>query len=279
MTVLIQSRNRAGDLRRCLAAVEQSQERDTIEVIVVDSGSTDGSATLDHEFPSAQFLRLPKNFGLNRALNIGTRTAKGDLLLLLPQDAEVAPDTISRLATRLEAGDDTGAVCPYVAQVRRLPSTDDFWMAYTSRTLPPAVAVDPNAAEVEVEYPAGAPFMLRRTFLKGMNYVDARFSHYWIDAEICYQLRSGGKRILVLPQVKLLRDPQPPVLEDDPVHTADLALGAAAYLGKHGGGGVGFRGKAALAALGRALTFQRPGYNAKLFGALLTGQRIDGTHE
>ena len=121
--------------------------------------------------------------------------------------------------------------------------------------------------------------LLRRSFLKGMNYIDARFTHYWIDEEICFQLRSAGKRILVLPQVKLIRIPETATIEDSPAHAADAALGAAAYLGKHGGGGAALRGKAALVALGRVLTFQRPGFNAKLFTSVLMGQRIDGTHE
>ena len=48
-----------------------------LQIIVVDNGSRDGSASLDSEFPAAQFLRLPQNFGLTKALNIGIRASDG----------------------------------------------------------------------------------------------------------------------------------------------------------------------------------------------------------
>lgn len=279
VTALIHSRNRIDALRRCLAAIERSQDRARIEVIVVDSGSRDGSALLDQEFPAAQFLRLAKNFGLNRALNIGTRTAKGDLLFLLSEDAEVEPATIPRLADHLESSDRIGAVCPWVESVRRLPDAGELWRSFDTGDMAGSIPVDPAAEEVDVEYPAGAPLMLRRKFLQGMNYIDKRFTHYWIDAEICYQLRSGGKRIVVLPQIRLERNPDPGRAMDDPIHAADLALGGAAYLGKHGGGGFGFRLRAIWSAIARMLTFRRPGFQARLLGALVTGQRVDGTQE
>src|SRR5947209_14906981 len=76
VTALVVSRNCAEDLRRCLAGLESTVPRNMLEILVVDNGSRDESATMDSEFPSAQFLRMPKNFGITKALNIGLRTAK-----------------------------------------------------------------------------------------------------------------------------------------------------------------------------------------------------------
>src|SRR5207237_5940541 len=89
-------------LRRCLAALERSKDRETLEILVVDKGSQDDSPTLDSEFPNTTFLRLPRNFGNTKALNIAMRTAVGELLFYLSPEIEVAPDTVSVLAARLE---------------------------------------------------------------------------------------------------------------------------------------------------------------------------------
>src|SRR5215216_3553747 len=93
VTALILSRNSAQALRRTLAALENVISRETLEVVVVDNGSSDESQTLDIEFSRIHMMRLPKNFGATKALNIGIRTAKGEYLLLLPVNAEVQPDT------------------------------------------------------------------------------------------------------------------------------------------------------------------------------------------
>lgn len=111
-SVLVVARNCAGPLGRALVALERSSPREAIEIIVVDNGSRDGTGQLDAGFPAASFLRLPKNFGYTKAANIGIRGAKGDYVLLLPATVEVAPDTIVRLAARLEAEPELGAVCP-----------------------------------------------------------------------------------------------------------------------------------------------------------------------
>ena len=51
--------------------------------------------------------------------------------------------------------------------------------------------------------PRGAPLMVRKLFLRGMNYFDERYGEYWSDLELCWQLRNAGKSILVLPQVRV----------------------------------------------------------------------------
>jgi hypothetical protein len=78
-------------LRRCLKALEASDERQTIEIIVMDNGSRDDTAEVELEYPEVTFLRLPKYFGRTKALNIASRTAHADLLFYLSPDVEVTP--------------------------------------------------------------------------------------------------------------------------------------------------------------------------------------------
>ena len=102
VTALVISRNCAAQLERCLKALEQSAERERLQILVVDNGSSDGSADVPSDFPEVQTLRLPKDFGWTKASNIGMRTAKGKLILFLPPHVEVEPDTITRLANTSE---------------------------------------------------------------------------------------------------------------------------------------------------------------------------------
>ncbi|HTP88733.1 MAG TPA: glycosyltransferase, partial [Bryobacteraceae bacterium] len=68
VTAIISTYNQAAALRRCLKALEASDERQLIEIIVMDNGSRDDTAEVELEFPEVTFLRLPKYFGRTKAL-------------------------------------------------------------------------------------------------------------------------------------------------------------------------------------------------------------------
>src|SRR5215469_7278561 len=121
VTALIFSYDSAPALRRCLAALEGSNDRALIEILVVDCGSHDESPQLDSEFDSITILRLPRYFGRTKALNIGTRTAAGEHLFFLTPDVEVLPTTVPSLLARLEADSDTVAVCPLLLDTESRP--------------------------------------------------------------------------------------------------------------------------------------------------------------
>ena len=68
------------------------------EVIVVDNGSSDGSADfLRERFPEVRVLALPQNLGFGGGSNAGFRAAKNDIVVLLNSDMRVEPDFLQPL--------------------------------------------------------------------------------------------------------------------------------------------------------------------------------------
>ena len=272
VSVLVVSHNCIAALRRCLTALEASAGRETMEILVMDNGSSDGCSAIDSEFPGITPLRMPRNFGWTKAMNIGMRTAVGELLLFLDPNVEVMPDTVQKLAARLIGDEDLPAVCPLlvdksgaaVATVRSLPSP--------SNQEPAASAPSATGDEQAIDYPGVRALMIRKRFIAGMNYIDERYGQFWSDAEICYQVRRAGKRIMMLPGARATWH-EPDSRIESAAYKADRILGAANFIGKHYGfmAGLKIRVVETLKAL---LTFQ-----IGLFFNLLSGQKVDGSHE
>ncbi len=275
VTALVWSYNNAAGLRRCLTALEKTRNREALEILVVDKGSQDESSTLDNEFPNTTFLRLPRNFGNTKALNIGTRTAVGELLFFLSPEIEVGPDTIPTLAARLEADSDLMAVCPLIIDSETTQPVEQFYRLPTPATgadLTP-VAVDLSAGEMGIQYATFQALMARKYFVRGINYFDERYGEFGSDAELCYQIHRASRKIAVLPDLPVLRT-STPVQSSQAAETmfeADRIHGAAVYFGKHYGfvTGMLFRLKQIL----RALVTLR----FSLLSSLVSGSKIDGS--
>jgi len=273
VTALIFSYDSAPALRRCLTALEGSNDRALIEILVVDCGSHDESPQLDSEFEGVTILRLPRYFGRTKALNIATRTAAGEHLFLLSPEVEVLPTTIPALLSRLDTDAEAAAVCPLLLDTESRPHAQFFGLPTpaTGLELTP-VTIDKAAQAVAVEYATFEAFLVRKYFIKGINYLDERYGEFWSDAELCYQIRRAGRKIQVLPQVTALYTPHSPYSESSKnILDADRIHGLATYFSKHYGfmSGLLFRIKSILKAL---VTLR-----LSLFIALMSATKIDGS--
>ena len=76
IAVIIIVHNQAAELRRAIAALENSAQREQLEILVVDCASDDSTAEVAEEFPGITMQRMPEHFGATKALNIATRTPR-----------------------------------------------------------------------------------------------------------------------------------------------------------------------------------------------------------
>ena len=96
--IVIPNYNGRAFLSVCLKAIRAQSFRDW-RVIVVDNGSEDdSSALLQEHFPEVRLVQLAENTGFSAAVNTGIASGDADLVFLLNNDTELAPDCLEQLA-------------------------------------------------------------------------------------------------------------------------------------------------------------------------------------
>jgi glycosyltransferase involved in cell wall biosynthesis len=100
LTVLVPAYNEEATILTVLERVNAKAIADvTLEVIVVDDGSSDGTAALLEANPSlyAKFVKLPRNGGKGAAVRAGLREATGDYVVFQDADLEYDPADYAKL--------------------------------------------------------------------------------------------------------------------------------------------------------------------------------------
>jgi rhamnosyltransferase len=96
-SIVIRAYNEAAHLGRLLAGIQQQTIQD-VEVILVDSGSTDKTVEIARQF-QVQIVQIePHEFTFGRSLNLGIRHANADLIVIASAHVyPVYPDWLEKL--------------------------------------------------------------------------------------------------------------------------------------------------------------------------------------
>jgi len=109
VSIVIPVKDGARYLERLLSAVRE-QSGDAIELLVIDSGSSDGSVELAHAGGATVHEIAPEEFGHGRTRNFGMEIASGEIVCFLTQDAVPAPGWLGAHLAAFELDPKVGAV-------------------------------------------------------------------------------------------------------------------------------------------------------------------------
>jgi GT2 family glycosyltransferase len=185
-------------------------------VIVVDNASTDGtSAYVRTRMPAERLVTADHNLGFAGGVNVGVGATATPWVLLLNPDILVTREAIERMVREGESDAAIGAVgaqlvgldgTPQPAySVRRFPTLatwtadllllDHLWPGNPASAHYRADDVD-RRRDQDVEQPAAACLLVRRSAFDAVGGFDPRFHPAWFeDVDFCRRLRDAGWRI------------------------------------------------------------------------------------
>jgi GT2 family glycosyltransferase len=187
-------------LARTLRSLEaQSRPAD---VVVVDNGSSDGTAELlRDEFPTVALLALGRNLGFGPALNRAVAEHPADPVILLNNDVEAEPRFVEAL---LDAAAEGAATVAGVLVQEAAPGLIDSAGVVADRTLMGfdylhGEPLETAAGAADPLGPTGGAALYRLDAFRAAGGFDERIFLYYEDLDLALRLRAGGARCRLAP--------------------------------------------------------------------------------
>ena len=103
ISIVIPAKNGSSTIRSCLEGIFSQTLVDQTEVVVIDSGSTDGTLDILKEFPVKVHQIPPREFNHGSTRNLGVQLATGEFVIMTVQDATASdPQWIEKMVKHFD---------------------------------------------------------------------------------------------------------------------------------------------------------------------------------
>ncbi|MBC7339106.1 MAG: glycosyltransferase [Firmicutes bacterium] len=205
VSIVIVNWNGLGMLQTCLEAVRaNSGPAERYEIVVVDNGSTDGSAEFLAAQADVRLVSNTSNVGFTLASNQGAEVARGRYLVFLNNDTRPQPGWLDALIAAA-APPDVGAVgAKLVYPDGRLQEAGGIIFADGSGWNY-GRGSNPDLREFsepgDVDYCSAAALLVKAHVFWAAGAFDPRYAPaYYEDSDLCFAIRNRGWRVIYEPR-------------------------------------------------------------------------------
>jgi GT2 family glycosyltransferase len=224
ISVVIVGWNAKRYLDLCLESLAKAPPRRSMQVLVVDNASTDGSVEMvEARFPWVTLIKSSENLGFAKGNNVAIRQCQGRYVALVNPDVIVLPGCLDALADFLDENPKVGNVGPRVfnpdmsqqSTCRRFPT---LWNNFCSAT---ALATTftksrvfagehmwffPHDRTLAVDVIVGCFSMIRRETFDEVGLLDEGLFMYGDDVDWCRRARNAGWQVVFYPGAQAIHD-------------------------------------------------------------------------
>jgi GT2 family glycosyltransferase len=227
LSIVIVNWNVRDLLRQCLSSVAQSLNQEkgrrlSVQTIVVDNASTDGSAEmLRSEFPDVHVIANEENLGFTAGNNQGLAVSDGRYVLLLNPDTELVDDALAEMVAFMEGRPRVGALGPQLvypdgrvqSSRRRFPNFRTALLegTFLQQRFPNVgllkryyVLDREDDQTQEVDWVVGACLLMRKSTLDEVGPLDERFFMYSEEMDWCYRAKKLGWQVVHFPEAQVV---------------------------------------------------------------------------
>lgn len=214
-------------IEKCLRSLRATRTRFKLEVIVVDNGSTDGTAEMvRRDFPNAKLIVNARKLGYIENNRAAMKEAAGRYFLLLNSDMELRPETLEHTVDFMEKTPDAGVcACKLLfgdetlqLTCRRFPTPLTYlarvphalrWIKFLkpfakNQVVSRYLMLDyDHLTARSVDWLVSAFFLLRRSAVEDVGPVGEHLLQpfYLEDVDWCFRARLKGWKTYYLPEV------------------------------------------------------------------------------
>jgi GT2 family glycosyltransferase len=201
--------NSGSQLRESVDSILVHNRDDVPGIIVVDNGSTDGSAETVEGLPSVEVIRTGKNLGFAAACNIGARACDSRYILFLNPDTRVEANSLSVPLTFMEQADNGRVgICgiQLVDEQGKVSKTCAQFPTFL-RLVSSALGLDKlpglkgsgmrmsnwgHQETRQVDQVMGAFFLIRKQVFDTCGGFDERFFEYFEEVDLARRVKLAG---------------------------------------------------------------------------------------
>ncbi|WP_263357920.1 glycosyltransferase family 2 protein [Acidicapsa ligni] len=209
VSVIIPTYNRATYIRECIDSV-LNQTHPRLEVIVVDDGSTDDTATVLREYGNRIRFLTQKNAGPAIARNRGIALATGDIIAFLDSDDQWLPTKLERQVQSLEAAgpEVTCSLCNCTVLYANGNKTSTFTLADTMPSCATGIWLNPVEVLLNRFVMFNQAVAIRREVLERVGYFDESL-RFGEDYELPFRLALEGPWTIIQDELVIYHEASP----------------------------------------------------------------------
>ena len=183
ITIVIASFKSEKKIKNCLNSIDKQ-----VKVLVIEnSNDIDFKEHIEKKFINVACTLAGSNIGYGSANNIALRKVKTKYALILNPDTTLHSSALDNFIKAAEKNNNFAIMAPYI-QVEE----DKLNKNYLKNILP-----------IEVENVRGFAMFLNMSEFKEVGFFDESFFFYFEEIDLCRRLRNHGKKIYLIPEVKI----------------------------------------------------------------------------